>query len=50
VRFSPGKARRARCANAVAPGRLPLDEKLRLAAAVYAEAGLPMHLRITPFS
>ena len=50
VRFSPGKARRARCVNALAPGRLPLDEKLRLAAAVYAEAGLPTHLRITPFS
>lgn len=50
VRFSPGKARRARCVNAVAYGRLPLDEKLRLASEVYAEAGLPMHLRITPFS
>lgn len=50
VRFSPGKARRARCVNAMAPGRLPLDDRLRLAVAVYAEAGLPMHLRITPFS
>ena len=28
VRFSPGKAKRARCVNAVAAGRLPLDEKL----------------------
>lgn len=50
VRFSPGKARRARCINAVAPGRLPVAEKLRLAAEVYAEAGLPMHARLTPFS
>ncbi len=50
VRYSPGKARRARCINAVAPGLLPLDEKLRLASLVYAEAKLPMHLRITPFS
>lgn len=50
VRFSPGKARRARCINAVAPGRLPVPEKLALAAAVYAEAGLPMHARLTPFS
>ena len=50
VRFSPGKARRARCINAVAPGRLPVADKLRLAAEVYAEAGLPMHARLTPFS
>jgi len=50
VRTSPGKARRARCVNAVADGRLPLEEKLRLAQAVYAEAGLPMMVRITPFT
>lgn len=50
VRYSPGKARRARSVNAVAPGRLPLAEKLRLAGAVYDEAGLTMHVRITPFS
>lgn len=50
VRFSPGKARRARSINAVAAGRLPIDVKLALAADVYREAGLPMHARITPFS
>lgn len=50
VRFNPGKAKRARCINAVAPGRLPIDEKLRLAAVVYADAKLPMVVRITPFS
>lgn len=50
VRTSPGKAKRARCINAVANGRLPLDQKLALAAAVYAEAGLPMVVRITRFS
>lgn len=50
VRYSPGKARRARCINAVAPGRLPLDDKLQRAAAVYAEAALPMVVRITPFT
>jgi len=50
VRFSPGKAKRARCVNAVAAGRLPLEDKLGLAAAVFAEAQLPMVLRITPFS
>lgn len=50
VRYSPGKAKRARCINAVADGRLPLDERLALAAAVYREAGLPMFVRITPFT
>ena len=50
IRFSPGKAKRARCVNAVAAGQLPLDAKLALAAAVFTEAQLPMVLRITPFS
>jgi GNAT superfamily N-acetyltransferase len=50
VRFSPGKAQRARCINAVAQGRLPLDQKLATCQALYAEAGLPMVLRMTPFS
>ena len=46
VRYSPGKARRARCVNAVAAGRLPLAQKLELAGAVFAAAGLPMVLRL----
>ena len=50
LRFSPGKAKRARCIQAVAEGRLPLGERLALCAAVLAEAGLPMVVRITPFS
>lgn len=50
IRFSPGKAKRARCVNAVAPGRLPLVDKLAQAQAVFAEAQLPMVVRITPFS
>lgn len=50
LRFSPGKAKRARCINAVAAGRLPAPDKLALAERVYAEAGLPMIVRITPFS
>lgn len=50
LRFSPGKAKRARCINAVADGRLPLAERLHWAAQVYAEAGLPMMLRVTPFT
>ena len=50
LRFSPGKAKRARCINAVADGRLPLAERLALARAAYGEAGLPLILRITPFT
>ncbi len=50
VRFSPGKAQRARCVNAVAAGRLPLAQKLALAQAVFDEAQLPAVVRITPFS
>jgi ribosomal protein S18 acetylase RimI-like enzyme len=50
VRFSPGKARRARSINAVASGRLPLADKLALCQRVFDEAGLPMLVRITPFS
>lgn len=50
VRFSPGKAKRARCINAVAPGRLDLNEKLAACREMLAEAGLPLVVRITPFS
>jgi ribosomal protein S18 acetylase RimI-like enzyme len=50
VRFSPGKAKRARCINAVAPGVRPVAHKLREAEAVLAAAQLPMVLRITPFT
>ena len=50
LRYSPGKAKRARCVQAVAAGRLPLDERLALCRAVFDAAGLPMLLRITPFS
>ena len=50
VRFSAGKAKRARCINAVAVGRLTVAVKLALCAPLFAEAGLPMFLRITPFS
>ena len=50
LRFSPGKAKRARCIQAVADGRLPFAERLALCAAVLGEAGLPMVVRITPFS
>ncbi len=50
VRFSPGKAKRARCVNAVAAGRTPLDARLAACEAVFAEAGLPLIVRITPFT
>lgn len=50
VRLSPGKAKRARCVNAVAAGRLPLADKLARCEAAYAQAGLPFFVRITPFT
>ena len=50
VRFSPGKAKRARCVNAIAPGRLPLAAKLALCRQVFEEVGLPALFRLTPFS
>jgi ribosomal protein S18 acetylase RimI-like enzyme len=50
LRFSPGKAKRARCINALSAGRLPLAEKLASCEQAYALAGLPMIVRITPFS
>ena len=50
VRYSPGKAKRARCINAVAEGRMSLAEKLRLSAPLFRDAGLPLVVRITPFS
>lgn len=50
LRLSPGKAKRARCVNALAPGRLPFAERLALARAAYRDAGLPLIVRITPFT
>jgi ribosomal protein S18 acetylase RimI-like enzyme len=50
VRFSPGKAKRARCVNAVAAGRLPVAERLAACAQVFAQAQLPLIVRITPFT
>ena len=50
VRFCPGKAKRARCVNAISPGRLPIEDKLAMCQQVFDAAGLPMFIRITPFS
>lgn len=50
LRFSPGKAKRSRCVNALAEGRLPLAERLARVDEAYREHGLPPILRMTPFS
>lgn len=50
VRYCPGKAKRARCINAVAEGRLPLADRHAAAAAVFREAELPLFYRLTPFT
>lgn len=50
LRYGPGKARRSRCVQAVAAGRLGNADRLALCEAVYAEARLPLFVRITPFS
>ena len=50
LRLSPGKAKRARCINALQRGRMPLDDMLARCRAAFASAGLPLMVRITPFS
>ena len=50
LRLSPGKAKRARCVNAVALGRLPFEQKLGACERAFADAGLPLIVRVTPFS
>jgi GNAT superfamily N-acetyltransferase len=50
LRYSPGKAKRARSVNAIAAGRLPLTEKLHFVDAFYARVGLPPAYRVTPYS
>ncbi len=50
VRTSPGKAKRARCVQPVAPGREAVDVRLARCRAVYARAGLPFFVRLTPFA
>ena len=50
VRFSPGKAKRARCIQAVATGRMSIEEKLEICRRIYAEHDLPLVVRVTPFS
>jgi ribosomal protein S18 acetylase RimI-like enzyme len=50
LRFSPGKAKRARSVNAVGTGRLALAEKLAHCRDWYRRAHLPLIFRITPFT
>lgn len=50
VRLSPGKAKRARCIQPVAAGRVGVDEKLALCLPLYAAAGLDPYVRVTPFA
>ncbi|WP_310387312.1 GNAT family N-acetyltransferase [Roseateles sp.] len=50
IRLSPGKAKRSRCINALAAGSLPLDDLLARCQAAFAAAGLPLYVRVTPYS
>jgi GNAT superfamily N-acetyltransferase len=50
VRLSPGKAKRARCVNAVAPGLGAVADKIDECVALYRAAGLPPIVRVTPWT
>ena len=49
LRLSPGKAKRARSVNAFFGSTLPLARKIAYCERVYADHGLPLLFRITPF-
>lgn len=50
IRLSPGKAKRSRCINALRQGTLPLDELLARCQRAFDAAGLPLAVRVTPWS
>lgn len=50
IRLSPGKAKRSRCINALRQGRLPLEDLLARCRQAYDAAGLPLAVRVTPWS
>ncbi|MBW8844963.1 MAG: GNAT family N-acetyltransferase [Burkholderiales bacterium] len=50
IRLSPGKAKRSRCINALREGTLPLDDLLARCQQAYDAAGLPLAIRVTPWS
>lgn len=49
LRFSPGKARRARSVNAHFGSSLPTTDKIKYCEALYSARGLPLLFRMTPF-
>jgi len=50
LRLSPGKAKRSRCVNALAAGTLPLADLIARCRPAFGSAGLPLIIRVTPFS
>lgn len=50
LRRLPGKAKRARCVNALRAGERSLEDKLAECGRLYRQAGVPLYVRITPFS
>ncbi len=50
LRYSPGKAKRARSVNAIGAGLVPLQDKLGHVESFYRRAELPCLYRMTPFS
>lgn len=50
LRYSPGKAKRARSINSIGAGVLPLTEKLAHSVDFYRQHDLPCLFRMTPFS
>ncbi len=50
LRWSPGKAKRAKSVNAISGGRLPLARKFEHVERFYAQRGLAPIYRLTPFS
>jgi N-acetylglutamate synthase len=50
LRYSPGKAKRARSVNAIGAGRLPIERKIDEVEAFYRRVALPCLYRVTPFS
>ncbi|MBV8605648.1 MAG: GNAT family N-acetyltransferase [Pelomonas sp.] len=50
LRLSPGKAKRSRCVNALEAGTQPLPDLLARCRQAFANAGLPLIVRVTPYS
>ena len=50
VRFAAGRAKRARCVQALAPGTSDIEDRIERCLRVFANAGLRPCFRITPFS